>query len=185
MTKEIQLLLKETKTLLQRKHLEDNDNIHSKLLGLYLYLHEYTESDRESLVNEYNELVDKATGAGISKLKKIKIIENIKKTESIKIKKREEIVKGDEQSEKLAMSILDHSKILKKKAENFGQMLENSKKFVDNVSTGVRDNVKQVQKGVLSLESKEWYNLSTGQVILLLLFVILIFIIMYFIIRIV
>ncbi|KAI5162967.1 hypothetical protein NEAUS04_1277 [Nematocida ausubeli] len=178
MAKDIHLLLKETKKLLERKDPEDKDDIHSQLVGLYLYLQEYNEEDRESLVAAYNELVDRGLSAGISKLKKI-----IKKaSEVVKIKKREEPEENAE-TQKLTASILDHSKTLKKKAESFGQMLENSKSFVENVSAGVRENVKQVEKGVHAMDSKEWYNLSTSQLVFLLGIVLLIFILMYVVIR--
>lgn len=180
MSKEIHLLLKETKKLLDKKDREDKDDIHSKIVGLFLYLQDYAEADRDSIIEQYNLLVDRGKEAGISKIKKV-----IKKaTESSSIKQREKVA-NDENTEKLAASILDHSKTLKKKAESFGQMLENSKAFVENVSAGVRENVKQVQKGVLSLEGKDWYNLSTAQVVFLLVLVLLIFMFMYFLIRIV
>lgn len=188
MLKEITLLLKETKDLLDNYTEEKKDNLHSKITAIYLYLQEYTGETRDALVKEYNLLVEKGKELGISKIKRIhapkESITSGKRVsaESENIKKREDQA-TDPNKEKMAASILDHSKILKKKAESFGQMVENSKNFVDKVSTGMKENVKQVQKGVSSLEHTEWYSLSTGQAIFLLLSALFIFIIMYGLIR--
>ncbi|KAH9386529.1 uncharacterized protein NEMAJ01_1425 [Nematocida major] len=179
MLKEIHFLLKETHALLDKNSPEQKDDIHSKIVGIYLTLQEYTKEDREVLIEKYNELVDRGKAAGISKIKKIAAIRPVETTST----KKREPAGNDAKSEKIAASILDHSKTLKKKVESFGQMLENSKSSVDAVSSRVRENVKHVQKGVSSLENKEWYSLSTGQVALLLVMVLLAFVVMYLLIR--
>ncbi|KAI5189723.1 hypothetical protein NEMIN01_0676 [Nematocida minor] len=181
MSQEISLLLKETERLLDKNSAEDKDEIHSKLVGLYLSLQEYAEEGKDAFVDQYNLLVDRGKTAGISKIKRI-IKKAAEKKETSNVKKRE-TVENNQNTERIAASILEQSKTLKMKAESFGQMLENSKSFVEKVSSGVRENVKQVQKSVLALENKEWYSLTTGQVVFLLIAALLIFIFMYFLIR--
>lgn len=181
MNKELQHLLKEVRDLLNGDVSRDKDEIHSKLTGVYLYLEEYMEKDKRKVVEEYNKTVEMAKEAGVKSIRAYKMpVEEVEEKE--KLRKRE-IDSSTEKADQLAMKILDKSRTLKKKSEAFGNMVEISKGILDTISSSVRKNVYQVQKGVDALEQSSWWSFNTSTLITIALFVIILFVFMYLFIR--
>ncbi|OAG29663.1 hypothetical protein NEDG_00796 [Nematocida displodere] len=180
MKKEIQNLLEEVKALLDMHPECDPDDIHSKIVGIYLSLDAYTESDKNAKIKEYNEVVDRATEAGIQKIRKYQV-KTPPKEETRQKQRGEE--HSTEEADRLALSILEHSKTLKKKTESFGSMVDISKDLLDKTTNSVRKNVHNVEKGMETLERKHWWSFGAVDTLVTVFIVVLVFIFMYIFIR--
>ncbi|KAI5191361.1 hypothetical protein NECID01_1430 [Nematocida sp. AWRm77] len=174
-------LLKETQDLLETPERASTDDLHSKVLGLFVYLDRMPEPGAQ-LVDAYNVLADRCKQLGVRGIKRYRPKEKKSPYEKEELRQRES-TEIQAESEKLAQSILEHSKTLKKKTEAFGNMVDLSKNLLDTVTTGVRKNVHYVEKGVDTLTKKEWYSFSTTQTIGIVLLVLLVFCAMYLFIR--
>ncbi|KAI5172083.1 hypothetical protein NEFER03_1328 [Nematocida sp. LUAm3] len=177
MNKDLLHLLEETKELLKEDE-KEVDEIQSKIIAMSLYLDEYSEEDKEHLVEEYNRLVEEAKEAGVTRIKRY----NLKKKE---VKEEEKTKKREvKEEDEIARNILEKSRLLKKKSESFGSMVDVSKDYVDTISGSVRKNVHNVEKGVGSLEKREIFSITTSGLIFIMGIVVLVFILMYALIRI-
>lgn len=179
MEAEFLTLLSETKEALAGEGEKDQDDLHSKVLGLYTYLDAGTVRDA-ALIDEYNAIVEECRALGLRRIRRYAVKKQAAEHEE---GRRREQTASSEEAEKLGRAILEHSRTLKKKSEAFGTMLDLSKGLLDTVTAGVRKNVHHVEKGLETLEKKEWYAFGTRQTIGLVLLVVLVFCAMYCFIR--
>lgn len=188
MLKEVNTILQETKELLEIKDPLDasrEEEIQNRIIAMYLSLIKDNESEHADLIEEYNRVIKKASRQGVHKIKKYSIHNIPSPIEREEIKKREdETGNTTEETDTIALSVLEYSKTLKKKTEAFGNMLGISKGILETASGTLRKNVHAIEKGIELLEKKAWYSFGTLDMLWIIFLVIFIFICMYLFIRI-